>query len=309
MAPTRPPDDANGSDNQKPTALATVAKAKRVLPKYSHSQRSSLRLAIQDSLRESTTADNADADATTHLSSTTTSQSLSSSVETSISPSNADLAPRRRSMRQTLKASLRIDTSTTTTINYPASPSTPSLSLSGSTVGLNSIPSTPTTVATTPRTPATPFSTSSFTTATSTPSPIVTPSKATRKSALQRPKRQHKAKVTGDDSDNDSSLSDPDSDSEYEDKDKRRQFARVDDPDRPNANGIATPFKGWYRIKTIVTESRNQSGGLIYLVDWEGVDPRTGISWPSSWVESKNVSVAAIREWNDFKSRSSNMKA
>ncbi|KAI0138700.1 hypothetical protein F4776DRAFT_65691 [Hypoxylon sp. NC0597] len=65
-------------------------------------------------------------------------------------------------------------------------------------------------------------------------------------------------------------------------------------------NGVLTSRKGWYRIRSIVAEARNEKGRLSYLVDWEGVDPRTGVAWPSSWVEAKNVSAAAIREWMEL---------
>ncbi|KAI1213201.1 uncharacterized protein F4807DRAFT_471645 [Annulohypoxylon truncatum] len=290
MAPIKGPKNPLGADNQKPTVLATVAKAKRVLPKYSHAQRSSLRLALQESLRDSAAGDE-----TTQPSSPIASQSLSSSPTPSASPSSASITPRRRSMRQALKGNLHVNTSIATEIIHPATPSpTPSLSSSSS-------PSAPSTVANTPRTPVTPFSTSPLSATFA--SPFATPSKGSRKPV------PHEAKVVQDDSDYDSDHadddvpSDCDSDSDYVDKAEARQYARVDDTDRPDVNGIATPFKGWYRIRSIVTEMRNRSGGLIYLVDWEGTDPRTGVSWPSSWVESKNVSVAAIRAWENLKLR------
>ncbi|KAI0887618.1 uncharacterized protein GGS22DRAFT_157617 [Annulohypoxylon maeteangense] len=294
MAPTKISKHPKGADNQKPPALATVAKAKRVLPKFSHSQRSSLRLAIQESLRESTAVAT-----TTHLPSPIPSPSQ---LSTPASPSDASITPRRRSMRQALKESLRVDTSTASEIIHSATPSPTSSLTSYSTASSSSssIPSTPSTVATTPRTPATPFPAPVFTTAASTPSPSVTPSKASRKSARLLHRTQHKANAANDDSD---------SDSDHKKKSESAQYARVNDKDRPNVNGIATPFKGWYRIRTILTETRNRSGELIYLVDWEGVDPRSGVSWPSSWVESKNVSVAAIRAWENLKSQNLNIMA
>ncbi|KAI0148389.1 hypothetical protein GGR57DRAFT_475305 [Xylariaceae sp. FL1272] len=54
----------------------------------------------------------------------------------------------------------------------------------------------------------------------------------------------------------------------------------------------AAARKGWYNIRQIV----NEVPGL-YFVEWEGTDPRTGVHWPGSWVKAKDVSKAAIKEW------------
>ena len=40
---------------------------------------------------------------------------------------------------------------------------------------------------------------------------------------------------------------------------------------------------GWHRIKEIVGEGRDR-GDLVYLVEWEGSDPKSGTMWPCSWV-------------------------
>lgn len=73
--------------------------------------------------------------------------------------------------------------------------------------------------------------------------------------------------------------------------------------DKTDINGIPTSRKGWYRVRSIITEAHDRNGHLIYFVDWEGHDPRTGIGWPGSWVNSKNVSEAAIREWQDKRTK------
>ncbi|KAI2466963.1 hypothetical protein F4781DRAFT_330264 [Annulohypoxylon bovei var. microspora] len=313
MAPTKNPKSAKGAGNQKSMALASISKAKRTLPKYSsHARRSSLRLAIQESLRDCSVV----VPVTTPPSSPIPSQLASLSPSPSASSLSTNIAPQRNSMRQALKLSLHSDTPTAVGITHPTTLSLPPLLLSPySTSSSDSTPSTPSTLATTPRTPATPFSTSlpsiALTTP-STPSPstrlgskFASPSKGSRKPVLQRNRSRHEAEVSENNSDY---VDDDPNDSEYEkDEGKSGQYARVDDASRPNANGIPTPYKGWYRVRSIVTEMRNRNGRLIYLVDWEGTDPRTGISWPSSWVESKNVSVAAIRAWE--KLRGSNTMA
>lgn len=53
---------------------------------------------------------------------------------------------------------------------------------------------------------------------------------------------------------------------------------------KADAHGIPTSRKGWYHVSAIVAEARDRSGGLTYLVDWEGRDARTGLPWPSTWV-------------------------
>ncbi|KAI1088185.1 hypothetical protein F5B19DRAFT_472311 [Rostrohypoxylon terebratum] len=309
MAPTQNPNPnvAEGASNKKPTVLSTVAKAKRVLPKYSHSQRSSLRLAIQESLRESIAiAENTNLRNPT--ASPTASPSLLSTPSTSPTlPSKSNFIPQRRSKRPAPRRNLHVNTASAAEVTRQATrPSTPSLSS-------NSTPTTPSTAASSmPRTPVTPYFTPSSTATSASPpsasslstSRFSTPSKSSKNQSLHAADSRH---VDSEDSSDEAD--DDDSDSDYVENVTHTQYARVDDTDRPNVNGIVTPFKGWYRIRSIVTEMRNRSGGLIYLVDWEGTDPRTGISWPSSWVDAKNVSVAAIRAWETQKLRTSTMNA
>ncbi|KAL7626105.1 hypothetical protein AAE478_002875 [Parahypoxylon ruwenzoriense] len=68
----------------------------------------------------------------------------------------------------------------------------------------------------------------------------------------------------------------------------------------PSRNRASALPNGWYAVSEIVGETR-KAGRALYLVDWEGVDPRTGEQWPNSWVEAKDVSPEAIRAWEDDK--------
>ncbi|RYP02144.1 hypothetical protein DL764_005939 [Monosporascus ibericus] len=63
---------------------------------------------------------------------------------------------------------------------------------------------------------------------------------------------------------------------------------------------LSTPRKGWHGIKEIVSEGSDR-GNLVYLIEWEGCDPKSGIMWPCSWVDAKDVSAGAIREWESRK--------
>ncbi|KAI1339374.1 hypothetical protein F5Y15DRAFT_424073 [Xylariaceae sp. FL0016] len=65
-------------------------------------------------------------------------------------------------------------------------------------------------------------------------------------------------------------------------------------------NGVPTSRKGWYRIHGIVNESR-MGNQFVYLVEWAGRDPKPGIPWPDSWIDSKDVSKAAIKFWEKSK--------
>lgn len=44
-------------------------------------------------------------------------------------------------------------------------------------------------------------------------------------------------------------------------------------------NGVPDKKPGWYKIKRIVAQRLN-----YYLVEWEGVDPDTGLDWPLDFV-------------------------
>ncbi|KAI3320450.1 hypothetical protein HD806DRAFT_506411 [Xylariaceae sp. AK1471] len=63
--------------------------------------------------------------------------------------------------------------------------------------------------------------------------------------------------------------------------------------DSPSHLQSTSMRKGWHRVHEIV----NDAPGGLYLVDWEGQDPRTGVMWPASWVRAKDVSENAIRDW------------
>ncbi|KAI1770479.1 hypothetical protein F4818DRAFT_446281 [Hypoxylon cercidicola] len=58
---------------------------------------------------------------------------------------------------------------------------------------------------------------------------------------------------------------------------------------------------GWHGVRAIVAEAGGGDGRLKYLVDWEGHDPRSGAPWPNTWVDAKNVTRSAKREWEDKK--------
>ncbi|KAI2621036.1 hypothetical protein GGS21DRAFT_386457 [Xylaria nigripes] len=61
----------------------------------------------------------------------------------------------------------------------------------------------------------------------------------------------------------------------------------------------ASTRNGWYEVRGIIYEA---PGGL-YLVEWKGRDPRTGVMWPASWVKAKNVSASAVLDWEGRKHR------
>ncbi|KAI4863969.1 hypothetical protein F4820DRAFT_354282 [Hypoxylon rubiginosum] len=68
-----------------------------------------------------------------------------------------------------------------------------------------------------------------------------------------------------------------------------------------HTNGTPAPRRGWYRVRAIVAEASGRDGRRKYLVDWEGRDPRSGGPWPNTWVDAKNVTRSAKREWEDKK--------
>ncbi|KAI1102928.1 hypothetical protein F4804DRAFT_311572 [Jackrogersella minutella] len=255
MAPTRNPKPATGAADQKPAALATVAKARRVLPKKSHAQRSSLRLAVQKSQCDATAVAAPTVIVNTPSSSLNSSQSSHSSLASAlVSPAT----PQRSSLRQALKESLQ----------GLAPPTTPSQTLPSS---------PPDSVSTTDSIFSTARSTSSPSTAPPTPSPSTTSaspfasSPSSIRSKLQRYINQRQSQLS------------QDSESDHnESKNGRRKEAKA--TAKADKNGIPTSVKGWYQVRSIITEMRNKKGGLMYLVDWEGVNPRTGVAWPSEWV-------------------------
>lgn len=52
----------------------------------------------------------------------------------------------------------------------------------------------------------------------------------------------------------------------------------------------------WHPIREIVGEGR-RDGNVVYLVDWEGHDPKSGVMWPNSWVcfLPLNINHLAVR--------------
>ncbi|KAI1346053.1 hypothetical protein F5Y01DRAFT_322172 [Xylaria sp. FL0043] len=48
----------------------------------------------------------------------------------------------------------------------------------------------------------------------------------------------------------------------------------------PDSTQLALARKGWHQVREIT----NEVPGGLYLVEWEGQDPRTGVKWPASWV-------------------------
>ncbi|KAI8625644.1 hypothetical protein F5Y19DRAFT_479406 [Xylariaceae sp. FL1651] len=64
-----------------------------------------------------------------------------------------------------------------------------------------------------------------------------------------------------------------------------------------NTSQLTSVRKGWHSVREIVNEV--PSG--LYLVEWEGLDPLTGVMWPGSWVRAKDVSASAIRDWEKRK--------
>ncbi|KAI2636531.1 hypothetical protein GGS26DRAFT_499682 [Hypomontagnella submonticulosa] len=185
---------------------------------------------------------------------------------------------RRSSLRRAIKESLR-DRNAVPSATTP--PSTLSRTLSSSSsIAKKSASAAPSSLASAPRT----RSLSTAATANSSPSstktsPSTTPSRRSRRQlALKQSRRQLGNKLGS---------AHPSYSSQGAQEDK------VD------TNGILTSRKGWHRIREILAEARNQDGHLIYFVDWEGSDPRTGVSWPGSWVNANNVSATAVREWKD----------
>ncbi|KAI1419974.1 hypothetical protein F5Y12DRAFT_788636 [Xylaria sp. FL1777] len=65
----------------------------------------------------------------------------------------------------------------------------------------------------------------------------------------------------------------------------------------PSNSRLASARKGWHQVREIT----NEVPGGLYLVEWEGQDPRTGVKWPASWVKAENVSESAIYDWEKRK--------
>ncbi|KAI0382688.1 hypothetical protein F5Y04DRAFT_279464 [Hypomontagnella monticulosa] len=236
------PQDPNSDELAGPATPGPTTNVKPDSHKYAYPQRSSLRRAVKDSLRDSPA--------------TLTLQTPPSTPLPSPSTASHDARHgRRSSLRLALRQSLHGS-------DAVASVATP--------------PSTPSPVPATPTTPSTPA--------------FATP---TRRSArlLSQKKSQCQLRTSLDSSHSNGSNEDSQELNETE----------ADVPE-PNVNGIPTSRKGWYRVREIFAEARDRNGKLIYFVVWEGIDPRTGFSWPGSWVDAKKVSATAIREFKEKQS-------
>ncbi|KAI1477828.1 hypothetical protein F4774DRAFT_427010 [Daldinia eschscholtzii] len=292
MAPTVHCKGMKDADAKMPAVLTPVTK--HALRKSICPQRSSLRRAVRESLLDLSAV----ATITTPLNSQPL--FLSSPPSAPSAPgSRINTAIRRSSLRRALKESLRDVAaigSVATIITSP--PPTPRFISAES-----SAPSSPSPLTNPPMTPPTyspptpPFvSTTAKSSHDATPSlPFISPLPSSKKPrTLQKRHPKHLSrKLNHSDTKGNKS-------SKRTELDKRHERSEnLEVVDKPNINGIPTSRKGWYRVRSIINEAHDINGHLIYFVDWEGHDPRTGIGWPGSWVNSKNVSEAAIREWQD----------
>ncbi len=86
-------------------------------------------------------------------------------------------------------------------------------------------------------------------------------------------------------------------------KTKRRGGAAADEPERMPSTSTPAPKLtptlcrghrgGWHGIKEIVGEGR-EHGRPVYLVEWEGQDPNSGVMWPCSWVNPPTIKSPRI---------------
>ncbi|KAI0114738.1 hypothetical protein F4814DRAFT_448575 [Daldinia grandis] len=269
MAPTSHPKGTNGAEAHKPTALAPITK--HALKKSIHPQRSSLRKAVRESLLDLS----AIATITTPLPSSQALFLPSPSSSTSTSASRINATTQRSSLRRALKESLR-DVAAIRTVATITATSSSTLPTPPITPGFVSVKSS------SPSSPYPPVNTPEISSIHSSASP---PNYITARSSPDSASAPTLGYKESDDSRR------AESDSGHE----RSEHQEV--AGKTNINGIPTSRKGWYRVRSIITEGHDRNGHLIYFVDWEGHDPRTGVSWPGSWVDSKNVSEAAIHEW------------
>lgn len=40
----------------------------------------------------------------------------------------------------------------------------------------------------------------------------------------------------------------------------------------------------YYEVKRILQEKKDENGNLLYLLEWEGIDPKTGETYIPTWV-------------------------
>ncbi|KAI2615232.1 hypothetical protein GGR54DRAFT_642507 [Hypoxylon sp. NC1633] len=309
MAPTRNP---RVSTVQTPTVLAPSTKKGCASRKYAYPQRSSLRRAIQESLQgpitESPSSSSSTSSLRIHPHSQRSSLRLaiqeslrdlspvsSGPISTITTPRPSPPPPQRCSLRQALKESLRCNSTAPVIMTPPfTSPAPPSGSIS------DSHPATPRPAAilsTPPPPPITPPLSVASPPTTSTSASAYnsfrlcirsrsnTEAHEQRQSPKDSVEQRHFRRTGSKDGDQNGNHG----------HSCNEDTAKV--ADRANENGIAANRKGWYVVRSIVAEARKRDGRLVYLVDWEGHDPRTGIGWPSSWVDAKDVSAAAVHEW------------
>ncbi|KAI1465203.1 uncharacterized protein F4812DRAFT_136492 [Daldinia caldariorum] len=300
MAPTSHSKVITASDTQKPAVL--VPTAKRALRKSTCPQRSSLRRAVRESLLDLSAV--ATIPTPPHSRQPLFLPPPTSAPSTTGLVSNA--TAQRSSLRRALKESMRDVTPIGSLAAITHSPP-PTLSLTPPiTPGFISVESSPqsspSSLANTSTMPPASLPTPSLI-PTDTRSPLNSTSTPTSISPLlsnKKPRisqKQHRKQLRGGlnyaDIKGSKSLGCTKLEKGCE------QSEHMDVMDKPDTNGVPTSRKGWYHVRSIINEAHDVRGRLIYFVDWEGQDPRTGIGWPGSWVNSKNVSEAAIREWRN----------
>ncbi|KAI0845059.1 hypothetical protein F5Y00DRAFT_247181 [Daldinia vernicosa] len=309
MAPTGHPKGTNSTEAHKPAVLAPIAKhALQKNTQNTRPQRSSLRRAVRESLLDLSAV----ATVTTPPSSPALILPLPSSAP-STSTSRVNATTQRSSLRRALKESLRdaaaIKTvAMITTTPPPTLPPTPPITPGFMSPKSFTASSSPYSLANTPETPVTLSSISPLNSATAGSSPdsastptFLSPLQSSRKSAILQKQKQHLRLLGRKLECLDAKESDNSGHAEIDNGQGRSKHSEV--VDKIDINGIPTSRKGWYRVRSIITEAHDRNGHLIYFVDWEGHDPRTGIGWPGSWVNSENVSEAAVREWKDKRAK------
>ncbi|KAI8961029.1 hypothetical protein F5Y11DRAFT_243968 [Daldinia sp. FL1419] len=301
MAPSRPKNTKNAG-TQKPTILAPICKHTS-LHKSPCPQRSSLRKAVRESLLDLSAV----AIVTTPPPSPPPVTSPSPAQRLPIPVLRINATAQRSSLRQALRKSSQDVAAIGTAATSPPTPSSTS-SLSPKFTPVKSCPpSSPRSPLSTTPPPVKRRSSISSYIATierslpnSTPiSPSPPSPSSSRKSTTPQTKRVKKSgeKLGREDTKEIGNTT------ETKAKNSCRESEHLEVVGQADINGIPTSRKGWYRVRSIIAESYNRNGNLAYFVDWEGYDPRTGIGWPGSWVSSKNVSEAAIREWKEKQTR------
>ncbi|KAK8848418.1 hypothetical protein PGQ11_014898 [Apiospora arundinis] len=68
------------------------------------------------------------------------------------------------------------------------------------------------------------------------------------------------------------------------------------------SRGIPAERHGYYCIKDILAEA-TRNGTTQYLVEWDGINPSTGIEWPADWVGASDLSKTALQAWEVKKAK------